>query len=203
LTAPDELDGPVSSALADDRLQRLLTIGQEVNTLRLKIGIATKYIASEDTRGGAENVVLAREVLRRDLERDIDEARELMHVVDKLMLKFEELIGSIEDRKKVHEGLVKIESLSGLTTEVGELEAAIGKDRAQISELENLVAVFDDLGKDLSLRRDVIECPRCYSPAISYRIAPSEMGFSLYRCNKCGNAWRIRQFSMRIGPLTQ
>jgi len=199
----DEANRHVHSTLDDADLQRLLTIGQEINTLRSKIGIATNYIGSPDARGDTEEVVLAREALRRDLERDINEARELMPVVDRLVLKFEEQIKSLQETKKVHEGLAKIERLSGVTARIGELEEAAAKDRAQISELESLVAVLDDLGKDLSLRREVIKCPRCSSNEVSYRIAPSEVGFSLYRCNKCGNGWRTRKFSIRVGPPVQ
>ena len=203
LTLTDEEDAPVPSVLADARLQRLLTIGQEINALRSKISVATKYIGGTSVTGGAEDVVLAREALRRDLERDVDEARELMPIVDELVSKFEEQIRSLEDMKKVHEGLAKIEGLTGATTGRNELEAATSKDRERISELENLVGALDDLGKDLSLRREVVSCPRCSSHEISYRITPSEMGFSLYRCNKCGNAWRTRHFSMRIGSPGQ
>lgn len=203
MTLANEENAPVHSVLADDRLQRLLTIGQEINALRSKISVATKYVRSAGATAGSEDVVLARETLRRDLERDVGEARELMPVVDELVSKFQEQIRSLEDMKKIHEGLAKIEALSGTTTEHGELEAAASKDRERISELENLVGTLDDLGKDLSLRREVVSCPRCSSHEISYRITPSEMGFSLYRCNKCGNAWRTRQFSMRIGSPAQ
>ena len=203
MTLADEESARVRSLLADARLQRLLTFGQEINALRSKISIATNYIRNAGATGDAEDVVLAREALRRDLERDFDEAKELMPIVDELMSKFEEQVRSIEDRKKVHEGLAKIEGLSGATVGRGELEAAAIKDREQISELENLIGTLDDLGKDLSLRREVVLCPRCSSHEISYQITPSEMGFSLYRCNKCGNAWRIRRFSMRIGSPAQ
>lgn len=203
MTGADEGSTPVRTALSDARLQRLLTIGQEINALRSRIGIATRYIGSLDSSDDAEAVDLAREALRRDLERDFDEVRELMPIVDELVLEFEEQIRSLEGRRKIHQGLAKIESLSRSTAGVGELEAEEGKYRAQISELEKLIAVFNDLERDLSLRREVITCPRCSSHEISYRIAPSEMGFSLYRCNKCGNAWRTVQFSMRIGPPAQ
>jgi DNA-directed RNA polymerase subunit M/transcription elongation factor TFIIS len=203
LKLADEEDASVRSVLADARLQRLLTIGQEINALRSKIRVATKYIGSKGATGGAEDVVLAREALRRDLERDLEEAKELMPIVDELVSKFEEQVKSLEDMRKVHEGLAKIEGLSGATTGCSELEAAASKDRERISELESLVGALDDLGKDLSLRREVVSCPRCSSHEISYRITPSEMGFSLYRCNKCGNAWRIRQFSLRIGSPAQ
>ena len=196
------MNGQVSEALGDVDLQRLLTIGQEINALRSRISVATKYIGTAGFTGDAEGVVLAREALRRDLERDIDEARDLMPVIERFVLKFEEQIRSLEDRKKVHEGLAKIESLSGMTTQAGELEVAAGNDRAQIAKLENLISVFDDLGKDLALRREVVACPRCSSHEISYRIASSEMGFSLYRCNKCGNAWRTRKFSIKVGYPT-
>jgi DNA-directed RNA polymerase subunit M/transcription elongation factor TFIIS len=189
--------------MADSRLQRLLAFGKEINALRSKISVATQYIRTAGTTGGAEDVVMAREALRKDLERDFDEAKELMPVVDELVSKFEAQIRSIEDRKRVHEGLAKIESLSGATTGRVELEAAASKDREQISQLKNLVGTLDDLGKDLSLRREVVLCPRCSSHEISYQIAPSETGFSLYRCNKCGNTWRVRQFSVRVGSPAQ
>ena len=203
MTPADGKSLRVRSLLADARLQRLLTFGQEINALKSKISIATNYIRNADATGDMEDVVLAREALRRDLERDFDEAKELMPIVDELVSKFEEQIRSIEDRKKVHEGLAKIEGLSGATTGRGELEAVSIKNREQIFELENLVDTLDDLGKDLSLRREVVLCPRCSPHEISYQIAPSEIGFSLYRCNKCVNAWRIRRFSMQIGSPAQ
>ena len=203
LTLAGEENASVHSVLDDVRLQRLLTIGQEINALRSRISVATRYIRSTGTTGDAEDVVLARETLRRDLERVLDEAKELMPVVGELVARFEEQIKSLEDMRKVHEGLAKIEGLAGATTRSGELEAAAGKYREQILEIENLVGALNDLGKDLSLRREVVSCPRCSSHEISYRISSSEMGFSLYRCNKCGNAWRTRQFSMRIGSPAQ
>lgn len=126
-----------------------------------------------------------------------------MPIVDELVSKFEEQIRLLEDRKKVHERLAKIDGLMGATTGRAELEAAASKDRRQISKLENLIGAFDDLEKDLSLRREVVSCPRCSSRETSYWITTSEMGFSLYQCNNCGNAWRIRQFSMRIGSPAQ
>jgi len=203
LTLAGEENALVHSALADARLQRLLTISEEINALRSKISVATKYIGSADVAGDSEDVGLAREVLRRDLERDFDEAKELIPVVDEFVSKFAEQISSLEDRKKVHEGLAKIEGLSGAIAGRAELEAAANKDRGQISELENLIGALDDLEKDLSLRREVVSCPRCSSHEISYRITTSEMGFSLYRCNRCRNTWRTRQFSMRIGSPAQ
>ncbi len=203
MTPADEESARVRSLLADARLQRLLTFGQEINALRSKISVATSYIRSTGAAGNTEDVVLAREALRRELERDFNEAKELMPIVDELVSRFEEQMRSIEDRKKVHEGLAKIEGLSGATKGRGELEAAAIKDREQIFELENLIGTLDDLGKDLSLRREVVLCPRCSSHEISYQIAPSETGFSLYRCNKCGNAWRIRWFSMQISSPAQ
>jgi len=184
--------------MANERLQRLFTIGAEINTLRSKITVATKYVGNTGTTGDAEEVVLAREVLRRDLERDYAEARELMPVVDELVSKFEERIKSIKESKKVNEGLARIEGLSGVTEGLARLQEAAGKDRAKISELENLIEALDDLLKDLSMKKEVISCPRCSSNGISYRISPSEMGFSLYRCHKCGNAWRTKQYSIHI-----
>ena len=203
MTVPDEENDPVRTVMADPRLQRLLAFGKEINALRSKISIATQYIRSAGTAGGAEDVVVAREALRRDLERDFGEAKELMSVVDELMSKFGEQMKSLEERKKVREGLARIEGLSGATTGRVELEAAASKDREQISELESLIGTLDDLGKDLSLRREVVLCPRCSSHEISYQITPSETGFSLYRCNRCENTWRIRQYSMRVGSPAQ
>lgn len=207
LTLADEENAQVHSVLADARLQRLLTISEEINALRSKINIATKYIGSASTTGETEEVVLAREVLRRDLERDFHEARKLMPIVDELVSKSEEQIRSLEERKKVREGLAKIEGLSGATKREraprAELDAAASKDKGQISELESFIGALDNLEKDLSLTREVVTCPRCYSHEISYRIATSEMGFSLYRCNRCENTWQTRWFSMRIGSPAQ
>lgn len=193
----------VRSALADPRLQRLLTICQQINAIRSKINVATKYIESAGTTGDTENVVLAREVLWRDLERDFAEARELMPVIDELVSRLEVQIRSLEERKRVHEGLAKIEDLSGAITGPLEEGVAAGKAQSKISELENLIAALDNLEKDMSLRKEVISCPRCASHEISYRITPSELGFSLYRCNRCGNAWRTMQFTMQVGLPAQ
>ncbi len=203
MTQAEEESAPIHLLLANDRLQRLLTFGQEINALRSKISIATDYIRSASTTDDTGKVVLARESLRRDLERDFDEAKELLPIVDELVSNFEEQLKSIKERRRVHEGLAKIESLSGKGRRHSEPEAAAIKDREQISELESLIGTLDDLEKDLSLRREVVLCPRCSSHAISYQIAPTETGFSLYRCNECGNAWRIRRFSMRIGSPAQ
>jgi len=203
LTEDDSVNPHLSLALSDQRLQRLLTVCQQINSIRSKISVATKYIEAADKAADTEDVVLAREALLRDLERDFAEATELLPIVDELVARFDEEKRSIDARERVHEGLAKIEDLSGEGGSTREHWVEAGKDKARIAELEDLIAALENLEKDLYMRKGVIFCPRCTSHEISYRIVPTELGFSLYRCNKCGNAWRTRQFSMRVGLPAQ
>lgn len=163
------------------------------------MSIATKYIESVGTTGDIEDILLAREALRRDLERCFDEARELMPIVDEMVIMFEEKLRSLDESKKVNEGLAKIAGMSGAAKGLGELENIVNGYRGQKSEFEGMIEALDNLGKDLTMKREIVSCPRCTSHEVSYRIAASEMGYSLYRCTKCGHAWRTRRFSMLVG----
>jgi len=193
----------VPSTLANLKLGRLLSLGREINDTRSRIKIASEHLGREWVAGsikeGLEDLALARESLRGDLEREIAQARELMPTVEVLVLRFEEQIKSIENGKKLHQGLARIEEMRGEPNGAVEYRVAAGKDKLQILELQNLIAALGDLKRDLTSRREVISCPKCSSYDLQYRITPSELGFSLYRCNKCDNSWRVQRFSMQIG----
>lgn len=193
----------VPSTLVNLKLGRLFSLGREINDTRSRIKIASEHLGREWVAGsikeGMEDLALARESLRGDLEREISEARELMPAVEELVLKFEEQIKSIENGKKMHQGLARIEEMRGVPSGATEYMAAVGRDKLQIMELQNLITALGDLKRDLTSRREVISCPKCSSYDLQYRIAPSELGFSLYNCNMCDNAWRVQHFSMQIG----
>ena len=152
LTLKSEERTGAPSVLAEPRFERLLTIGQQINDLRSKIRLATEYIGKAEPKSDVEDVVLAREALRGDLERDFEEARDLMPIVDELVAKFDEQAKSIESRKKLHQGLAKIEGLAGRSPRLNELEGSVESDRAQIAELENLISALTELEKDLTGR---------------------------------------------------
>ena len=99
----------------------------------------------------------------------------------------------------LHQGLAKIETMGGSSLRSGDFDAAAAGDRMQIAELTNLISALDELERDITTRKEVVSCPRCSSHDVSYRISPSELGFTLYKCSGCTNAWRIQQFSMKIG----
>ena len=72
----------VPGILSDSRLENLLSTGQLINSLRSKIGVATDYIKRAEPGKDVEDIYLAREALRGELEQQFREARELMPVVD-------------------------------------------------------------------------------------------------------------------------
>jgi len=193
----------VPSTLVNLKLEKLYSLGKEINETRSRIKIASDHLGSEWAAGsikeGLEDLALARESLRGDLEKEIAEARELMPTVEELVLKFEEQIQSIENGKKLHQGLARIEEMRGKPSGATKHRAAARKDNLQVLELRNLITALSDLKRDLTSRREVISCPRCSSHDFEYRVTPSELGFSLYRCSKCDNAWRVQHFSIHIG----
>ncbi len=186
--------------LADSRFERLLTIGKEMNDLRAKIGVATAYMMDRKGSGEAEDVEYAREELVRDLKRDSEEAGELMPVIDEIISKFQEQIRFIDKRRKLNRGLAHIEGMTGADDRSQEFQKVAVAEGAQVSELENLIYALDSFGRDLSSRSThVISCPRCSSKNISYRLTPSDLGFTLYKCGVCSNAWKITEFSLKVG----
>ena len=203
LTLESEKLLQVPSALANSKLERLLALGREINDTRSKIRIATDQLGKEWSvdiqKEGVEDLVLAREALRGDLELKISEARGLIPVVEELVANFEEQMKRIENGKKLHQGLARIEEIRGDSRGAIEHKSTAGKRRIQILELQNLIAALGDLKRDVTSRREVISCPRCSSYDLQYTITPSELGFSLYKCNRCSNAWRVQHFSIQIG----
>ena len=189
-----------SSLLTDPRFERLLTIGKEMNDMRVKIRAATEFIMNRKDQGNVEDVEIAREELLRDLQRDSDEANEQISVIDEMIGKFSDEITTIESRRKLNKGLARIEGITGGDERSKEFLNAADIEGKKISELENLISALDALERDLtSRRREPIACPRCSSRNISYRITPSELGFSLYKCGKCANAWKVTHFSFAVG----
>ncbi len=193
-------DAPVVGLLlTDPRLERLLTLGREINDLLVKIKAATVYLANGGDAQDFEEVEIARNQLSRDLARDFSEAKELIPSVDEAVARLEEQSKALQNMRKMSIGLARIEGLSGTEKQKRFVEAA-ESTKAKISEIENLVDALDALAKDLSSsRRTPHVCPRCSSTNVSYRITPSELGYSLYRCDNCSNAWRITEFSLHVG----
>ena len=189
----------VPTALADPRLEILLQKGRQINTLRSKIGKATEYLKKAEPTADVEEVALAREVLRGELDQRRRDASEYVPVVDELVSQFEEQIRSIQDRRKVNQGMAKIEELSGTPLHSSGYDAEAAADRMQISELGNLISALDELERDVTSRKDPVFCPRCSSSEITYKLSMTELGFSLYRCDSCSNAWRVLQFSLKVG----
>jgi DNA-directed RNA polymerase subunit M/transcription elongation factor TFIIS len=172
-------------------------MGREINDLRVKIKAATGYLTTEQQAEDFEAVEVARNQLARDLSREIAEARELMPVLDEMVYKLREQQGDLENVRKMSIGLARIEGLSGTGRRREFLEAA-ESSKAKIAALENLIGSLDLLHKDLvSSRRAPHICPRCSSARVSYRIALSDLGYTLYRCDECANAWRITEFSIQ------
>jgi DNA-directed RNA polymerase subunit M/transcription elongation factor TFIIS len=182
--------------LSDPRLERLLTIGKETNDLRVKIKAATGYLARESKADDLEAVEVARNQLARDLSRELAEAKALMPALDEIVYNLQEQERNLENVRKMNVGLARIEGLSGTGRKKGFLDAA-DSAKAKIESIENLIGSFDSLQEDLSSpRRAPHVCPRCSSVRVSYRITPSDLGYTLYRCDDCTNAWRIMVFSI-------
>lgn len=179
-------------------------MGREINDTKSKIRIATDHLGKDWEAADASNEVdedleLAREALRHDLENKIAEAKEHMPVVEELVSEFEEQIRSIEKKRKLHQGLARIEEMQGESRGAVEHRNAAAMEGTQARELQNLIAALSDLKRDVTSRRELISCPKCSSYDLQYMITRSELGFSLYKCNRCSNAWRIQRFSIQIG----
>jgi DNA-directed RNA polymerase subunit M/transcription elongation factor TFIIS len=190
---------PARSALADLRLERLLTLAQEINDFHSKIQAAAKFLSGKASEEDLESVTLAKEELYRQLAETIGEARELSPVLDEIALKLQDQAYHLEKKRKMSLGLAKIEGLRG-TKKVRGFVVTAAELETQISEVQNLIAGLDAFSDDLSTRRrEPITCPRCASSSVAYRISSSEFGFTLYKCNQCGNTWKITAFSVRVG----
>ena len=199
LTVTTEGDVEVTSFLTDPRLDRLFGVGREINQLRSKIGAATDYIRNAPHNGDIGDVVMARESLRSELDRGVSHAKSLMPIVEELVERFEGEIRTLHERKKLHQGLAKIEGFAGTKPVSEGYESAAARDNSQITALTNLVGALDELERDLTKKKEVVACPRCSSHDVSYRITPSELGYTLYKCSACSNAWRIQQFTLNFG----
>jgi DNA-directed RNA polymerase subunit M/transcription elongation factor TFIIS len=191
-------EAPVISALlTDPKLERLLTIAKEINDLLVKITAASDYLASPKGTGDFEEVEIARTQLSRDLARDYSEAEELLPSLDEIVAKLDEQARDLENARKMSIGLARIEGLSGTGKQKRFLDDAQSTE-AKVSEIENLVGALGALQEDLSSRRRTAHsCPRCSSANVLYRLTPSELGFTIYKCENCDNAWRITNFTLR------
>jgi len=187
----------ITSFLSDPRIERILTIGREINDLLYKIKAASNYLSGDARAEDAEEVEMARSQLTREISRDWREAQELLPALNETIEKLEVQERELVSARKMNVGLARIEGLSGKEKQRHFSEAAT---TAQIrtSEIRNLIKAMEALEKDLStVRRAPHLCPRCSSARVSYRITPSELGFTLFKCDECGNAWKITEFSLR------
>ncbi len=188
----------VSAYLTDPKLERLLTIGKEINDLLFKINSATEYLAKSGAAEDFEAVEIARTQLARDLSRDFAEAKAIMPAMDEAIDKLEEQKREQENVLKMYVGLSRIEGLSG-SAKLKSFEESVVSTRVKIAEIDNLVDALDALQADLgTTRKKAHVCPRCSSARVSYRITPSELGYTLYKCDECGNAWKITQFTIHL-----
>ncbi len=180
----------------DPKLERLLTIGKEINGLLVKINAATAYLARGEAPVDFEAVEIARSQLARDLSRDYVEARELFPALDEMIGRLQEEKRLLENVHKMNVGLARIEGLSG-TEKQRQFSEVAESTKAKVGEVDNMIRALDELQGDLGTsRRQPHLCPRCSSAKLSYKITPSELGYSLYVCDDCGNAWRIARFSI-------
>ena len=187
-----------TSMLSDPRLERLLTIGKEINDLLVKIRAASTFLSGETSAEEFEEVEMARGQLARDLSREYAEANALLPPIDDITSTLLAEQKGLDNTRKMSMGLARIEGLSGSGKQRKLMEAA-NAAKSKVAEVENLINALDALHKDLGTsRRAPHLCPRCTSAKVAYRITPSELGYTLYRCDECSNAWKITQFSLRI-----
>jgi DNA-directed RNA polymerase subunit M/transcription elongation factor TFIIS len=186
-----------TSLLSDPKLERLLTIGKEINDLLFKISAANEYLAKGNDAEDFDAVEMARKQLARDLSKEFAEAKVLLRTVDEAIGKLAEHKREEENVLKMYVGLSRIEGLEP-TEKRSSIEDRAASTRTKIVEIDNLIKALDALQVDLGTARLRAHfCPRCSSHRISYRISPSELGYSIYKCDQCGNAWKITQFSVR------
>ncbi|HEY6283591.1 MAG TPA: hypothetical protein VIW22_06670 [Nitrososphaerales archaeon] len=191
-------DAPViASFLSDPRIERILTIGKEINDLLYKIKTASNYLSGDAQAEDAAEVELARSQLAWEVSREWKEAVELLPALEEGIEKLEAQERQLVNARKMNVGLARIEGLSGKERQKHFSEAATTA-QVRISEIRNLINAMEALEKDLStVRKAPHMCPRCASAKVSYRITPSELGFTLCKCDECGNAWKITEFSLR------
>lgn len=191
-------DAPViTSFLSDPRIERILTIGKEINDLLFKIKAASNYLSGDARAEEAEEVELARSQLAREITREWREALELLPALQETIEKLEMQERQLVIAHKMNVGLARIEGLSAKEKQKHFSEAA-ATAQVRISEIRNLINAMEALDKDISTtRRAPHVCPRCASAKVLYRITPSELGFTLFKCDECGNAWKITEFSLR------
>ncbi|HEV2225848.1 MAG TPA: hypothetical protein VGR56_03475 [Nitrososphaerales archaeon] len=191
-------DAPViASFLSDPRIERILTVGKEINDLLYKIKTASNYLSGDARAEDAEEVELAMSQLAREVSREWREVQELLPALGETIEKLEVQERELVSAHKLNVGLARIEGLSGKVTRRNFSEAAITA-QVRISEIRNLINAMGALEKDIStVRKAPHICPRCASAKVSYRITPSELGFTLFKCDECGNAWKITEFSLR------
>jgi DNA-directed RNA polymerase subunit M/transcription elongation factor TFIIS len=187
----------ITTFLSDPRIERILTIGKEINDLLYKIKAASDYLTGNALAEDAEEVELARSQLAREISRDWREALELLPALNETIERLEMQERQLVSAHKMNIGLARIEGLSGKARQKHFSEAAAA-GQVRISEIRNLIDAMEALEKDISTaRRAPHLCPRCTSAKVSYRITPSELGFTLFKCDECGNAWKITEFSLR------
>ena len=199
LTVSVENNAPVNTLLSDPRMDEIFRVGREMNELRSKIGAATDYIRKAQAETDLEDIVLAREALKKELNNNAIHVRTLTPVIEEMIIRFEGEVRSLKERQKLHAGLAKIEEMAGTKPMSSGYETAAAGDKAQIAELTNLIGALDELEMDLTTRKDPVTCPRCASNDIRYMITPSDLGFTLYKCTSCTNGWRIQRFVMKPG----
>jgi DNA-directed RNA polymerase subunit M/transcription elongation factor TFIIS len=187
----------IASFLSDPRIERILTIGKEINELLYKIKAASDYLKVDVLPQDAEEVELARSHLSREVSSEWKEALELLPAVSETIDKLEVDERVLVNAHKMSAGLARIEGLSGRGKQNQFSQAALAA-QVRISEIRNLIHALEALEKDISsVRKAPHLCPRCTSAKVSYRITPSDLGFTLFRCDECGNAWKITEFSLR------
>jgi DNA-directed RNA polymerase subunit M/transcription elongation factor TFIIS len=187
----------VTSFLSDPRIERILTIGKEINDLLYKIKAASNYLSGGAPADEAEEVELAKGQLAMEVSSQWKEALALLPALDETIEKLETQERQLVSAHKLNSGLARIEGLSGREKQKHFSQAA-ATAQVRISEIRNLINAMEALEKDFStVRRAPHMCPRCASAKVSYRITPSELGFTLFKCDECGNAWKITEFSLR------
>ena len=191
-------DAPViASFLSDPRIERILTIAKQINDLLYKTKTASDYLLENSQAEDAEEVELARSQLAREISGDWKEALELLPALEETIEKLEAQERQLANARKVSVGLARIEGLSGKDRQKHFSEAATTA-QVRMAEIRNLINAMKALEKDLgTVRKSPHMCPRCASGKVSYRITPSELGFTLFKCDECGNAWKITEFSLR------
>jgi DNA-directed RNA polymerase subunit M/transcription elongation factor TFIIS len=188
----------ISLALADPRIERLLAVAQEMNDLVSKVQTATTYLAEIPEAEDFDAIYLSRTELGRNLIALANEARLMQPELDVIISKFKGQKREVEAKRQMSLGLAKIEGL-GNEAKARDFSQTARQLEDRHKELENLIRALEALTEDLSTtRRSPINCPRCGSTTISYKISPSDFGFTLYECVKCAHAWKTTSFTIHL-----